>query len=379
MLSAPDLELFAVHLAIHLCGADPIRQRVSENQNTEFQLYWRSPLLQKGSTDIGGRANGARRLLFIDVTFDFGERLDGTARDCDTPEDSLIGYRFGSLWKNEASSDDIATDAAAVYYTGAPIQVAELEQHFLDASIDEASTPAPILAKSLALALQGLTATSLLDRGDHADHAHSDNATTQERVVPLYYSDVDSWADWNVGGEQSSAVSGPVFQMIVLQQQMQTTLSLIASTNETSTPLASNTNEVGEVCNLVLEKWKPAVLQELRTRRAKQPPAVEQAVPVATADVSQSVPPPTTTTTIEDDDTAAAETERTVPTASTTSQPLPTIMATAAAATESSSVRPTVPVAASGPKKVVKKKGAAHGFAKINAKKPKRGGLQFAD
>jgi hypothetical protein len=369
MLSAPDLELFAVHLAIHLCGADPIRQRVSEKE--EFQLYWRSPLLQKGSTTIDSRANGARRLLFVDVTFDFGWRLNGTctARD-DTREDSdsLICYRFGSLWENAASKDSAATADAAVYYTGAPTQGVDLERHFMDASIDEASTPAPILAQSFALALQGFTATSWLDRGNHA---LADSAITQERVVPLYYSDVDSWADWNVGGEQSSAVSGPVLQMIVLQQQMMS-LSL-ASANEASSAHASNTNEVGQLCNLILEEWKPAMLRELRKRRAQQP-AVEKAVPVATTDIPQSVP--SSKPTIDDDDTAAAESERAVSTASTTSQPLPTIAATAAAATDVPSVRPST---ASVSKKVVKKKGAAHGFAKINAKKPKRGGLQFAD
>jgi hypothetical protein len=386
MLSALDLELFAVHLAIHLCGADPIRQRVSEK--TEFQLYWRSPLLQKSSTTTGidSRANngtnGARRLLFIDVTFDFGRRLDGTAHDA--PEASLVCYRFGSLWENAVTSngESAATDAA-VYYTGAPIQAAELERHFLDASIDEASTPAPILAQSLALALQGLTPTSLLDRGNHA---HADNATTgtQERLVPLYYSDVDSWADWNVGGEQSSAVSGPVLQMMVLQQQMQTLSA--ASANEASSASANNVKEVGQVCDLVLDEWKPAMVQELRTRMAKPPPppsAVEQAVPVASSDVSLSVPPSTTSTTIESDDAAAADTERTVLAISTT-KPLPTIAAAAAA--DIPSVRPSgstnnTATVTSAPvsKKVVKKKGAAHGFAKINAKKPKRGGLQFAD
>jgi hypothetical protein len=98
------------------------------------------------------------------------------------------------------------------------------------------------------------------------------------------------------------------------------------------------------------------------------------AVPVAMTDVSQSVPSSTRTTTIEGDDTAAAESERAVPTASTT-KPLSAITAIAAAvAADIPSVRPgrnsTVTVTTSVPEKAVKTKGAAHGFAKINAKSP---------
>lgn len=282
-----------VHLAAHLFGADTLQtQAAAAATNHGFRLYWRSPLLtrQKDSnaneSSYTSEVEAAPGLVFIDVMFEFACQEEDTTTvphnesnakdDGGTADERMIRMRLASLWKQPDG---------ALYRTGKPVTVAELERHFGTISVDTSSTPAPVLAKSMASALQKFSirtaahSTTLTNNTSTAYLAAERMEKEEEEnskcsSIRLVYPDVnDECAVLVVGGATTSLVTEPVLTMLL---HTTTTTTTSAASHQTATnssvsmPTGSCRNSIcsdadlAEVTDYILHQWKPNLQQQGR-------------------------------------------------------------------------------------------------------------------
>jgi hypothetical protein len=266
-----DLEVFVVHLAAQLVGPEVVRESAEEaynnNNNNGFRLYWRLPLQLQltHSGDASTSANGS--IIFVDATFEFAWRKD------ESKNDSSIRMRFGSMIKRESDGD------AARYCTAPTVTVDDLERHFRSASIDTASTPAPVLAKSMVVALKHLAATA-----GTTTTTSTTTALSEDSCIPLFYPDVGASATLVIGGSTSHTVAEPVLTMLLLHHTTfvtatNVTLHAARSNAASSTPTDA---EIATLSDYILQQWKPQ-LMNARSQNSQQAQSTATAVSASDA------------------------------------------------------------------------------------------------
>jgi len=270
-----SLETFTWHLAAHLCGAQALHQHPQDPSG--FRLYWRSsPLLCPNSSgSSGGTKNSETKksCAFVDATFEFAcwnkEEEEEEPNDETTP---LIRMHWGSLWLLEPNSTS-ATGAS--YYTGQAVTVQDLDHHFAAFAIDLDSTPAAVLAKQMAKALQGLSSSSVQE----------ERISNSSLSISLFYADFQQSAPLELvpaapvetRPHSCSPVDKALLQMLLLQHSS-------LARQQSTRPDEVTEQDLAQLSNYIENEWKPL----FRRRSCPSEPETQTTTAAATA----SPPPP---------------------------------------------------------------------------------------
>ena len=278
-----DLEVFVWHLAAHLCGTQAIHQRAERQRG--FRLYWRSSLLHED------RASGTEteRCAFVDATFEFAWDNEKDIDD-ETP---VIQMHWGSLWLEAASPPP------ATYYTGQTVTKQNLNNHFKAFDIDLDDTPAAVLAKNMAQALQGLSSPSSQEASSTSGYSPSS--------ISLFYADFERSAPLEVvpaaaaaaaaaaggGGAAAAAAAATEMHSSPVDEALLRMLLLQHSSAPQLTPPIVTQENLAKLSYYLENEWKPRVCRcntnlVTETLTAVAPAAAEAARPPQQAAVANT-------------------------------------------------------------------------------------------
>ena len=239
-----NLELFTLHLASQLLGAECIKQKL--NDRVESRLYWKTPFLLDVDPEtkrlVQNSSSTERKIFLLDATFELNPS-----------KDTMVSMYWGVI---------VVEGDEGRHFSSKNLTLSDLEQHFGKLDIDVQSTPESALAKTMSQALKIVTKSKPL-------------LATDPISISLFYQDLDQSADLTI---ESSNDGSEVHSSILDKLLLNLTNDTIESNVEES-EVSANDEELASL----LQQWK----EQERANNASRATATE----VATT-ASQATKPP---------------------------------------------------------------------------------------